>query len=272
MLRRALIADLVGFRIIGIRIAGINNEFSIIPGIREDVLEIILNLKEIIFKSDLTETTYVRLRIQGPCIVTADYLKLPPGIEILNPHNHILTISDNSVFEIEIKLKSGKGYNLAEESKTDEFLDYIPIDSNFMPVSKINFFTEEIEPLLESKKEKLFLDIWTNGSITPEESIKRATIVLMSWLINIQNIKPYQQIQIIKNSSQNIKKDKNNNIPIEILQLSPRLCNILKKSKINYIQELKKWTRDDLLEIKNLGPKSVDEIQTKLTNYFELII
>ncbi|CAM9096730.1 unnamed protein product [Discosporangium mesarthrocarpum] len=262
MLRRVLLTGLYGLRIVGIRIAGINNEFAIIEGVREDILEIILNLKEIILKTDIKEPCYGRLKVQGPAIVTASSLNLPIGIEIVNPYTHILTISDNSMVELEIKLEWGKSYTLAKEQKLEGPLDFIPIDSIFMPVHKANYFVEEITSDYEIYQEQVIIDIWTNGSIFPQKAIGQAANILMKWLKSIRKI---------KNLKCNFKKKKFIKTPIEKLNLSTRPYKILKNVKINFIEELVLWRISDIKNLKNFGPKSFDELMQKLKIEYKII-
>ena len=143
-LRRVLLNDLGGVAISAIRIAGITHEFSTIPGVREDILEILLNLKGIIFKSKTQETQFGRLKIQGPSVITADLIQLPSDLEIINPNHYIATISTTHILEIEFKIEYGIGYKLASHTFSDEIENYLQLDTIFMPVQKVNFKIENI--------------------------------------------------------------------------------------------------------------------------------
>ena len=168
LLRRVLLADLQGTAITGVRIAGVKDEFSLIPGVREDILEILLNLKGIILKSKTTNSTIWAFTVQGPAVITASSIQLPPEIKIINPNHYIATISNSHILEIEFKIESGTKYRLANELFSDKFEDFIETDAIFMPVQKVDFKIENVYDNSNNIKERLFIDIWTNGSITPE--------------------------------------------------------------------------------------------------------
>lgn len=262
ILRRVLLTNLPGISIVGVRIAGINHEFSTIPGVREDVLEILLNLKEIIFKSQNKEETFGRLKVQGPAIVTASCIDLPSSVEIINPNQYIATISDNSVLEMEVKLDWGKGYNLAENQPVDGPLDFLRIDAIFMPVRRVVYHIEKL-----GNQEQLILDIWTNGSITPSDAVSIASKTIIHWFKAIENLdKP--SLKKETNSKQRDLKT----IPIEELNLSARAYNGLKRAQINLIGELLNYSLNDLREIKNFGQKSVQEVIEALETRYGVLI
>ena len=295
-LRRVLLSGLSGLRISGLRIAGINNEFASIDGVREDVLEIILNLKEIVFRSKVPESTYARFRIQGPAIITANSLQLSKHIEIVNPFTHILTISDNSVVEFEVKLEWGRSYALAEEQSYDGPSDYIPIDANFMPVQKMNYFIHPISSKDQTKiqKEQLFLDIWTNGAITPEEAVFDATNLIINWVLSIKAAQLRQNETTIEDERKQFGNESKNDItqlsedsseiesetdtskvekiPIEKLNLSTRSYKSLKSANINFIEDLQESSIKELKRIRNLGRKSLEEIIQKLAIMYKITL
>src|SRR6056300_1755105 len=197
-LRRVLLNDLGGVAISAVRIAGISHEFSTIPGVREDILEILLNLKEIVVKSQLQTPQFGRLKIQGPAVVKADLVQLPSTVEIVNPHQYIMTISTSNILEIEFKFEYGMGYKLASQSFLEENENYLQLDTIFMPVQKVDF---KIENVYDNNRisERVFLDIWTNGSISPNEAIKSAaqlTIDLFSFLVQEKNTEKKTKIKI----------------------------------------------------------------------------
>merc|ERR1739838_1179480 len=171
LLRRVLLGDLQGTAITGVRIAGVKDEFSLIPGVREDILEILLNLKGIILNSTTATRQFGRLRLHGPAVITASSIQLPPEIEIINPNHYICTISNSHILEIEFKVESGTGYRLANEFFSDKFEDFIETDAIFMPVQKVDFKIESVQDNLNNLTEQVFLDVWTNGSISPEQAI-----------------------------------------------------------------------------------------------------
>ena len=262
ILRRVLLTNLPGISIVGVRIAGVNHEFSTIPGVREDVLEILLNLKEVIFKSQHHGETFGRLKIQGPAIITASCIDLPSTIEIVNPNQYIATISDNSILEMEIKLDWGKGYTLAENRPVEGHLDFLRIDAIFMPVKRVVYHIEKL-----GNQEQLILDLWTNGSITPSDAVSVASKTIINWFKTIENLdKTTSKKETI------IKQRDLKTIPIEELNLSARAYNGLKRAQINLIGELLHYSLNDLREIKNFGQKSVQEVIEALETRYGVFI
>ena len=173
-LRRVLLNDLGGMAITAVRIAGISHEFSTIPGVREDILEILLNLKGIVLRSTTQSDQFGRLKIQGPAVVTADQIQLPSNLELVNPNHYIMTISTPNIIEIEFKFEYGTGYKLASQTLLEEDENYLQLDTIFMPVQKVDFKIENIYDTKNNITERLFLDIWTNGSISPNEAFTSA--------------------------------------------------------------------------------------------------
>jgi DNA-directed RNA polymerase subunit alpha len=261
ILRRVLLTNLPGISIVGVRIAGVNHEFSTIPGVREDVLEILLNLKEVIFKSQGPKETG-RLKIQGPAIITASCIDLPSTIEIVNPNQYIATISDNSILEMEIELDWGKGYTLAENQPVENSLDFLRIDAIFMPVKRVVYHIEKL-----GNQEQLILDLWTNGSITPSDAISVASKTIINWFKTIENLD-----KTVSKKENDIEQRDRETIPIEELNLSARAYNGLKRAQINLIGELLHYSLNDLREIKNFGQKSVQEVIEALETRYGFII
>nr|YP_009182452.1 DNA-directed RNA polymerase alpha chain [Costaria costata]ALF62996.1 DNA-directed RNA polymerase alpha chain [Costaria costata]WAM62432.1 RNA polymerase alpha subunit [Costaria costata] len=210
MLRRALLSNLYGFRITGVRVAGINNEFTPLEGVREDLLEIILNLKEIIIydQNNTGQACYGLLKAQGPAIITAGALTLPNGIKVLNPSTHLLTISDESVIELAIKIEYGKSYILAKNQKLEGATDFIPIDSNFAPVLKVNSYIKPLPQDVENTNEELHLEIFTNGTLLPHQALIQARNMIGYMLSTITNMEfpcfDYKEIE----KEKPIKKDR----------------------------------------------------------------
>jgi DNA-directed RNA polymerase subunit alpha len=263
ILRRVLLTNLPGISIVGVRIAGVNHEFSTIPGVREDVLEILLNLKEVIFKSLHQGETFGRLRVQGPAIITASCIDLPSTLEIVNPNQYLATISDNSVLEMEIKLDWGKGYTLAENLVVEDPRDFLRIDAIFMPVRRVVYHIEKL-----GNQEQLVLDIWTNGSITPSDAVSVASKTIINWFKTIENLD-----KTPSKKDNNINKQRDLKIiPIEELNLSARAYNGLKRAQINLIGELLNYSLNDLREIKNFGQKSVQEVIKALETRYGVLM
>jgi len=265
-LRRVLLGDLGGMAVSAVRIAGVTHEFSTIPGVREDILEILLNLKGIVLKSKTQTTQFGRLKIQGPNVVTADLIQLPDDLEIINPNHYIATLSTSSILEIEFKFEYGTGYKLASSTFVEEDENYLQLDTIFMPVQKVDFKIENVYDSSNEIMERLFLDIWTNGSISSTEALESASqIIIDLFAALIHNTdKTENNTEDIKSDSMNIEPY--NNIAIEELQLSVRAYNCLKKAKINTVGDLLQYSPEKLQELKNFGRKSADEVFSTLKN------
>ncbi len=194
-LRRILLTNIPGLAIIAVRIATVNHEFSTIPGVREDVLDILLNLKEVILKKKIKFSSPIigRLKVNGPAIVTANCFKLPSTITICNPAQYIATITDNSILELEVKINSGIGYFLTDlTNKKVSSIDFLEVDAPFTPIQNVIFEQNE-------KNKELVLKIWTNGSITPTKALSLAIKNLVIWLYPIQLISTKQSKKELKN-------------------------------------------------------------------------
>nr|YP_009297285.1 DNA-directed RNA polymerase alpha subunit [Porphyridium sordidum]AOM66628.1 DNA-directed RNA polymerase alpha subunit [Porphyridium sordidum] len=254
-LRRTILSNLSGKAIVGVRISGINHEFSILPGVREDVLEILLNLKDVVFKGNNSETSIGRLKIQGPAIITSGVFDLPTGVEVVDPCQYIATISTNTIVDMEFRIETGSGYRLADKANVDNLVDFLKVDAVFMPVRKVNY---QIDEIIAGDKlfDRLIFEIWTNGSILPTEAISDAAEILT----NLFN--PLRDIVVKNNDLLTTTKDekKINQVLIEELQLSVRAYNCLKRAKIHSIADLLNYSQEELLEIKNFGQKSAEEV------------
>lgn len=260
-LRRTLLSDIKGTAIIAARIAGVNHEFSTITGVREDVLEILLNLKEIVLKGQTDETQIGRLRVQGPAVVTAGLLDLPPEIEAIDKRQYIATICNNTIFEMEIKIEQGYGYKLVNNYTDEKSIDFLQIDAVFMPVKKFNYTIQEKRINSQLIQEKLILDICTNGSLSPQQAIGEGSKILTNLFHPLTNIH-FKQTQQIKNNKNNTI----NQVLIEELKLSVRAYNCLKRAQIHSISDLLDYSQEELLEIKNFGQKSAEEVIDALRN------
>ena len=273
LLRRVLLSDLGGTTITAVRIAGVRDEFSIIPGVREDILEILLNLKGIVFKNRTTDISFGRLKIKGPAVITADSIKLPSNLEIVNPNHYIATISTSNVLEIEFKFEYGTGYKLAGQTFCEKSEDFLQIDAIFMPIQKVDFKIENIYDNSSSITERLFLNIWTNGSLSPEDAILSASRFIVELFNSIMENKFIQQIDKAEVAKDNlIPINPHINIAIEELQLSVRAYNCLKRAEINTIGDLLEYSPEKLQELKNFGRKSADEVFTTLKNKLGIVL
>lgn len=265
-LRRVLLGDLGGIAISAVRIAGVTHEFSTIPGVREDILEILLNLKGIVLKSKNKQTQFGRLKIQGPTVVTADLIQLPDELEIVNPTHYIATLSTSSILEIEFKFEYGTGYKLASQTFLEEDENYLQLDTIFMPVQKVDFKIENIYDSSNEITERLFLDIWTNGSISPLKALESASQIIIDLFAALIHNTDKDETNQNETKTDSISIEPYNNIAIEELQLSVRAYNCLKKAKINTVGDLLQYSPEKLQELKNFGRKSADEVFSTLKN------
>jgi DNA-directed RNA polymerase subunit alpha len=271
-LRRVLLGDLGGIAISAVRIAGVRHEFSTIPGVREDILEILLNLKGIVLKSNTTDLEFGRLKVQGPTVITADLIQLPSNLEIINPNHYIATISTSNVLEIEFKFEYGTGYKLASQMFASESDNYLQLDTIFMPVQKVDFKIENVYDTTNNITERLFIDIWTNGSISPNEAIRSAAQIIIDLFTSLIQNKETTETNESETNTHSISIEPYTNIAIEELQLSVRAYNCLKKAQINTVGDLLQYSPEKLQELKNFGRKSADEVFSTLKNKLGIIL
>lgn len=266
LLRRILLGNLGGTAVTAVRIAGATHEFSTLEGVREDILEILLNLKGIVFKNNTQDLKLGRLKIQGPAVITADCLQLPSGLEIVNPNHYIATISTTNILEMELQFEYGTGYKLAGQKMQENSVDFLEVDAIFMPVQKVDFKVETPYANKNQNNENLILDIWTNGSITPEEAIFQSSQLIINLFEQLLENKSNTDIEFEDLETSSISTETHMNISIEELQLSVRAYNCLKRAQINSISDLLKYSPEKLQEIKNFGQKSADEVFDALKN------
>nr|YP_009093391.1 RNA polymerase alpha subunit [Cerataulina daemon]AIR76064.1 RNA polymerase alpha subunit [Cerataulina daemon] len=272
LLRRVLLSDLGGTTITAIRIAGVRDEFSIIPGVREDVLEILLNLKGIVFQSKSTDVQFGRLKIKGPAVITANSIQGPSDLNIVNPNHYIATISTASVLEIEFKFEYGTGYKLAGQTFCDKSEDFLQMDAIFMPIQKVDFKIENVYDNTNYITERLFIDIWTNGSIAPEDAIASASEFIIDLFNSLLQNKFTQDTTDLEKTHPIVPLNPHTNIAIEELQLSVRAYNCLKRAQINTIGDLLEYSPEKLQELKNFGRKSADEVFATLKNKLGIVL
>jgi DNA-directed RNA polymerase subunit alpha len=254
-LRRVLLSNLEGTSVTAVRIAGVSHEFATVPGVREDVLEILMRMKDVILKSYSSQPQIGRLLVNGPATVTVAHFDLPSEVEVIDPTQYIATIAEGGKLEMEFRIEKGKGYRTVERGREEATsLDFLQIDSVFMPVRKVNYSVEETRDD-GSLKDRLLLEVWTNGSISPQEALSSAAGILVD-LFN-----PLKDISLEPtDTGSDIPDDPTAQIPIEELQLSVRAYNCLKRAQVNSVADLLDYTQEDLLEIKNFGQKSAEEV------------
>ncbi len=271
-LRRVMLGDLGGIAISAVRITGVTHEFSTIPGVREDILEILLNLKGIVLKSETKDVRFGRLKIQGPCVVTADLIQLPSDLEIVNPNHYIATLLTSNILEIEFKFEYGTGYKLATQTFLDEADNYLQLDTVFMPVQKVDFKIENVYDTANNISERLFIDIWTNGSISPNEALEYGSQIIIDIFTSLINNKNTNENNQLDSKPESISIEPYTNIAIEELQLSVRAYNCLKRAQINTVGDLLQYSPEKLQELKNFGRKSADEVFLTLKNKLGIIL
>nr|YP_009313150.1 RNA polymerase a-subunit [Dermonema virens]SCW21404.1 RNA polymerase a-subunit [Dermonema virens] len=254
-LRRTILSDLYGAAIVAVRIAGVNHEFSTIAGVREDILEILLNLKEVVLKSYTDKPQIGRVRVQGPAVITTGLFDIPNEIEIVDPRQYIATICNNTIFEMEFRIEQGRGYRLIDRGTDEKAVDFLQIDAVFMPAKKFNYIVEEIRVDPQVVQEKLLIELWTNGSLSPQEALSQGATVLTNLFYPLRKIdfKPLEDTSIQEQQQINL-------VLIEELQLSVRAYNCLKRAHIHSVSDLLDYSQEELLEIKNFGQKSADEV------------
>ena len=271
-LRRTLLSSVPGTAITGARIAGVSHEFSTIPNVKEDVIEILLNIKQVVLKGVVNEPALGRLDFCGPGIITVGDIKSNPQIKVIEPTQYIATVEAHTNLEIEFLIESGYGYSLSEnKNKSSQIKDFLAIDAAFMPVRKVNFFIETAQVSGDKKTENLIFEVETNGSITPVEATSQALEILSTLFnsLNFQNDNPeVVTAPIVQESESNGTKLDLQNTQIEELELSVRAYNCLKRANIQTIGELINYSKEELLEFKNFGQKSADEVCESLSRRF----
>ena len=264
-LRRILLSSLPGAAVTSIKIDGILHEFSTIPGVKEDVTEIILNLKKLAVRLDGESTKRAIINAVGPKEVTAADIIGDSDMEIFNPDLHIATLEENATLVMEINLARGRGYVPAEQNKTESTpISVIPVDSIYTPVRKVNFTVENTRVGQVTDYDRLVLEIWTDGSITPEEGVSIGAKIMQEHLnlfIQLTDATDGLEIMVEKEEDQ---KEKALEMTIEELELSVRSFNCLKRAAINTVEVLTQKTEDDMMKVRNLGKKSLDEVKAKL--------
>lgn len=270
-LRRVLLSSLQGLAIVGARINDINHEFSTIPHVKEDVIDILLNLKQIVFKGNINEPTLARLKVKGPGIITAQDIELPPNVKLIDPRQYIATITAKGDVEMEFLITRGQNYlkNTTLESIIPS--GFLSVDAIFMPVKKVNFFVETAQTGNSSELESLILEIWTNGSLTPAEALSTSAEVLGNSFELLKITNTTSTLAINKEIYQaEDNPEQLDTIFIEELELSVRAYNCLKRANIHTVSDLMKYSANDLLEFKNFGQKSADEVCESLKKRFDM--
>ena len=267
-LRRILLSSLPGYAINTLKIDKVAHEFSTIPGVSEDVTNIILNLKEVCLKSNDMDTKELKISKKGPCEVTAADIITDGTIEVINPDLHIAYLDEDGELDIEMTAVKGRGYISGDRNREENggAINTLPIDSIFTPVRKANFIVDKTRVGQEIDFDKLTLEIWTNGVIEPYEALSMAARILNEHLelfIDLSDIAKNMSIMSQKELSE---KDKMLETPIEDLEFSVRSYNCLKRAGIHTVADILSRTEHDMMKVRNLGKKSLDEVVAKVAS------
>lgn len=268
-LRRVLLSSLEGCAVTSIKIDGVLHEFSTIPGVKEDVTEIVLNMKSVVAKLYETSPKVVEISAQGPCVVTAGDIKCDSEVEILNPEQHIATLGEDAKLNMEITIDKGRGYIPAERNKLisgNNVIGVLPIDSIYTPVLKVNYTVDNTRVGQITDYDKLTLDVWTNGVINAQEAVSLAAKVLTEHLnlfVNLSDKASSAEVMVEKDDK---GKEKILEMTIDDLDLSVRSFNCLKRAGINTVEDLINKSEEDMMKVRNLGRKSLEEVIQKLNS------
>lgn len=265
-LRRILLSSLPGAAVTSVKIEGVQHEFSTIPGVKEDVTEIILNLKKLYLKLHTNAPKTVYIEAKGACEITAADIKIDDEVEIFNPDLHIATLNDDARLYMEITLSKGRGYVSAERNKMNlqPPVGVIPVDSIYTPVKKVNYTVENTRVGQYLDRETLTVEVWTNGTIKPEDAVSLAAKImndLLALFVDLSEEGKNTEVIVEKEES---KKEKVLEMTIEELDLSVRSYNCLKRASINTVEDLIDKTEEDMMKVRNLGRKSLEEVIHKL--------
>lgn len=268
-LRRVLLSSLPGAAVTSVKIDGVLHEFSTIPGVKEDVTEIILNIKGLTAKLHCNGPKTVEIVAEGPCEVTADSIKCDSEVEILNPEMHIATLGDGAKLYMELTLDKGRGYVSAERNKQNmsaSVIGVLPVDSIYTPVYKVNYNVDPTRVGQNIDYDKLTLEVWTNGVIGAQEAVSLAAKVLTEHLnlfVDLSDKGSSTEIMIEKDDK---SKEKILDMTIEELDLSVRSFNCLKRAGINTVGDIINKSEDDMMKVRNLGRKSLEEVVWKMAS------
>ncbi len=268
-MRRVLLSILPGVAVTGVKIDGVVHEFSTIPGVKEDVTEIILNIKGLIAKLHADTAKKIYIEAEGPCVVTAASIKCDSEVEILNPDMYIATLGEDAKFNMEMTLDKGRGYVSADQNKQlQDVIDMIPVDSIYTPVLKANFTVDNTRVGNVTDKGKLTLEVWTDGSLRADEAVSMSAKVLMEHLeLFLDLAEGVSETESIMSEKNDNEKEKVLDLTIDELDLSVRSFNCLKRAGINTVEDLIHKSEEDMMKVRNLGRKSLEEVIAKLNSF-----
>ena len=264
-LRRILLSSLPGYAATSVKIQGVQHEFSTIPGVKEDVTEIVLNVKKIIAKLHCQGTKTVYIDAAGECEVTAGDIKADGEVEILNPEQHICSLGPDASFNMEITLSHGRGYVPSDKNKTPNMpIGTIAVDSIYTPVYKVNYTVENTRVGNMTDYDKLTLEVWTDSTISARDAVSLGAKILSDHLSLFTNLSETVASKPTMAEKAETHRDKVLEMTIEELDLSVRSFNCLKRANINNVEDLISRTGEDMMKVRNMGRKSLEEVQNKL--------
>ncbi len=268
-MRRVLLSILPGVAVTNVKIDGVVHEFTTIPGVKEDVTEIILNIKGLIAKLHADTAKKIYIEAEGPCVVTAASIKADSEVEILNPDMYIATLSEGASLNMEMTLDRGRGYVPAEQNKPQQnVIGVIPVDSIYTPVLKANFSVDNTRVGNVTDKGKLTLEVWTDGSIKANEAVSMSAKVLIEHFELFLNLaEGVSEVENTLVDKSNTEKEKVLDLTIDELDLSVRSFNCLKRAGINTVEDLINKSEEDMMKVRNLGRKSLEEVIAKLDSF-----
>ena len=264
-LRRIMLSSLPGTAATSIKIAGVQHEFTTIPGVKEDVTDIVLNIKQLITKLHSEGVKTVFIEAVGPCEVTAGDIKSDGEVEVLNPELHIATLGSGATLNMEITLSHGRGYVPADRNKPQQsIIGVIPVDSIYTPVYKVNYTVENTRVEQITDYDKLTIEVWTDGTISAKEAVSLAAKILNRQLNHFVDLSDEVSTTEIMDKKEDTGKDKLLEMTIEELDLSVRAFNCLKRASVNTVADLINKSPDEMMKVRNLGKKSLEEVIWKL--------
>ena len=264
-IRRVLLSSIPGAAVTAVRIEGVLHEFSTIPGVVEDTTDIVLNLKSLSVRLHVEEPKSIRIQAKGEGPVRAGDVIEDPDIEVLNPDLVIATLSKGAKLEMEITVERGRGYVPADRlKKAEQPIGVIPVDAVFSPIRRVNYEIEDTRVGQVTDFDKLILDVWTNGGVRPQDAVALGARILYDHLKLFMNLSDGAVVEAAEPEHQPSREDRIKEMPIEELELSVRSYNCLKRAGINSVWELTQKTDEDMMKVRNLGKKSLEEVKEKI--------
>lgn len=262
-LRRVLLSSMPGCAITAVKIEGLEHEFTPVPGVREDYIDIILNLKGVVLKAEQQGTFEGRLKVKGPKTVVAGDLELPGEVEIVNPDHYIAEVAEDGELDMWVRVETGRGYSPAERNKhEDDEIGIVPIDAIFSPVRIVTYRVENTRVGRRTDYDKLILTVETNGAMSPQDAVSIAAQIVREHLMLFEEQSDSVVGQVFQTRREEVHQVKAT--PIEVLELSVRPYNCLKRNGIHTLEQLLDCTEEDLMNLRNFGQKSMEEIKQKL--------